>query len=84
MQNIGVKDWLMAENKENKYKHFRDFIPEEVVEHARAARKEMRMSLRAILPPEFIPHRQAARKEMLLAAREIINRAIERIDTQET
>ena len=70
----------MAEKKENMKKRFREFIPEEAVEHARAARAEMRKSIEAILPPEFVTHRRAARKEMLLAAREFINHAIERME----
>ncbi len=73
----------MAENKQTGYKHFREFIPEEAVEHAKAARAEMRKSFAAFLPPEFIAHRRTARKEILLAAREIINHALERIDTHE-
>ena len=73
----------MAEEKQNRHKHFREFIPEEAVEHAKTARAEMRKSIEAILPPEFIAHRRTARKELLLAAREIINHTIERIETHE-
>jgi hypothetical protein len=82
-REYGYKELIMAEEKQNKNKYFREFIPEEAVEHAKAARAEMRKSFEAILPPEFIAHRRTARKELLLAAREIINHTIERIDTHE-
>jgi hypothetical protein len=64
-----------------KTKDFHEFIPETAVEHAKAARAEMRKSCAAILPPEFIAHRRKARVEMLRAAREIINHALERLET---
>jgi hypothetical protein len=73
----------MAENNQTEHKHFREFIPEEAVEHAKAARAEMRKSYAALFPPEFVAHRRKARKNMLLAAREIINHALERIDTHD-
>lgn len=73
----------MTEKKDTKRKsHFYDFIPEEAVEHAKAARTELRKSYGSFFPPEFIAGHQAARKEMLLAAREFINHAIDRIETQ--
>jgi len=71
----------MAENNKAEHKHYREFISEEAVEHAKAARAEMRKSYAALFPPEFIAHRRKARKEMLLAAREIINHALERIES---
>ncbi len=73
----------MAENKKSEHKGCREFIPDEAVEHARAARAEMRKSYAALFPPEFIAHRRKARKEILLAAREIINYALERIESHE-
>ena len=73
----------MAESKQTENKHFREFIPDEAVEHAKAARAEMRKSFAAILPPKFVAHRRKARQEMLLAAREIINHALERIESHE-
>jgi hypothetical protein len=73
----------MAESNQTEHKHFREFIPEEAVEHAKAARAEMRKSYAALFPPEFIAHRRKARVEILLAAREIINHALERIETHE-
>jgi hypothetical protein len=62
---------------------FEDKIPEEVRQHARAAREELRESVKAFLPPEFFEHRKKARKEMLLAWRSMINAALERMDEQE-
>ena len=73
----------MAEKNQTKREHFREFIPEEAVEHAKTAREELRKSLEAIIPPEFLAHRRKARIEMLLAAREIINRSIEKLEPQE-
>jgi hypothetical protein len=55
-------------------------IPEDVREHMRTARDEMRKSVEGLLPPEFVEHRRAARKEMLLAFRGLLDHAIERID----
>ena len=47
------------------------------------AREEMRKSWATLLPPEFVAHRRTARKEMLLAARELINHALDRLETHE-
>ena len=69
----------MDENKTRR-KHFEDEIPDEVRQHARAAREELRASMKAFLPPGFIEHRKKAGKEMLLAWRSLIDAAIERID----
>jgi hypothetical protein len=63
--------------------HFEDDVPEEARRHARAAREEMRESLRAFLPPGFWEHRRKARKEMLLAWRSMIDAALERMDEKE-
>lgn len=73
----------MAENNPTKLEHFREFIPEEAVEHAKTAREEMRKSMKAFLPPEFLAHRRKARLEMLMAAREIITHTIDRLESQE-
>jgi len=62
---------------------FEDKVPEDVREHARAARREMRESLRSFLPPEFWEHRRKARKEMLLAWRSMIDHALERMEEKE-
>jgi len=62
---------------------FEDKIPEEVRQHARAAREELRESVKAFLPPEFFEHRKKARKEMLLAWRSMIDAALERMDEKE-
>ncbi|MBN2116741.1 MAG: hypothetical protein JW730_09230 [Anaerolineales bacterium] len=69
----------MNENKTRR-RPFEDKIPEEAREHARAAREEMRESMKAFLPPEFWEHGKKARKEMLLAWRSMINAALERMD----
>ncbi|MDH5607546.1 MAG: hypothetical protein OEY93_11755 [Anaerolineae bacterium] len=71
----------MPEKKsESRRPDLSDFIPEEALKHAKAARKEMRKSMEAIFPPGFMEHRRAARKEILLAAREIINHALDRVE----
>jgi hypothetical protein len=62
---------------------FEDKIPEDVRQHARAAREEMRESVKAFLPPEFWEHSRKARKEMLLAWRSMIDSALERMDKKE-
>ena len=64
----------------DRYEKMKDRIPEEVREHHKKAREEMRESVKALFPPEFIEHRRAARKEMLLAAQGMINHAIERLE----
>jgi predicted nuclease with RNAse H fold len=74
---------VMAEQKNKKHQHFRDHIPEDVRQHAKNAREEMRKSWATLLPPEFVAHRRTARKEMLLAARELINHALDRLETHE-
>ena len=69
----------MAE-KTTRRKAFEDKIPEEVRQHVRAAREELRESVKAFLPPEFIEHRKKARREMLLAFRSVIDAALERTE----
>ena len=70
-------------DKTTRRKHIKDEIPEEVRQHVRAAREEMRESVKAFLPPGFVEHRKNARKEMLLAFRSLIDSAIERMDTKQ-
>ena len=72
----------MAE-KTTQRKSFEDRIPDEVRQHVRAAREEMRESIKAFLPPEFIEHRKKARKEMLLAWRSLIEATLERMEEKE-
>ena len=69
----------MAE-KTNRRKPLEGEIPEEVRQHVRAARDEIRESVKAFLPPEFMEHRKKARKEMLLAFRSVIDSALERME----
>jgi hypothetical protein len=72
----------MDENTSRR-RSYEDKIPEEVRQHARAAREELRESVKAFLPPEFFEHRKKARKEMLLAWRSMINAALEQMDEKE-
>ena len=60
---------------------FENFITDETRDHVRAARKEMRKSVKALLPPKFVKHRRTARKEALLAWRSMIDAAIERTES---
>ena len=62
---------------------FEDKVPEEVRQHAQAARAEWRESMKSFLPPGFWEHRHKARKEMLLAWRSMIDAALERLDEKE-
>jgi hypothetical protein len=61
---------------------FEDEMPEEVREHFRQARKELRESMKEFLPPGFIEHRKKARREMLLAWRSLIDSALEKMDEE--
>jgi hypothetical protein len=70
----------MAET--TRHNPFEDRIPEEARQHMRAAREELRESIRALLPPDFIARRRKARKEMLLAWRSLIDSALQRIEDQ--
>ena len=70
----------MTEKTADKKKSHKDYIPEDVREHMRTARDEMRKSVEGLLPQEFVEHRRAARKEMLLAFRSLIDHAIQRVD----
>jgi len=70
----------MSEQTSQKQTSFKEHLPEDVREHMRTAREEMRKSVAGMLPPEFVEHRRAARKEMLLAFRGLLDHAIERID----
>ncbi len=73
----------MAEEKTTRRRPFEEFIPDEAVKHAKAAREEMRKSVEALFPPGFIEHRRAARKEMLLAVRSMLDAAIGRMEERE-
>ncbi len=66
--------------KTTRRRPFEGKIPDEVREHVRAAREEMREGLKAFLPPEFLEHRRNARREMLLAWRSMIDAALERME----
>lgn len=70
-------------NKTSRRKYYEDQIPDEVRQHVRAAREELRESVKSFLPPGFIEHRKNARKEMLLAWRSLIDSVLERMDEPE-
>jgi hypothetical protein len=70
----------MATDEKTHRHPLEDFVPEETIEHVKAARAQMRQSVEAFFPPGFIEHRRAARKEMLLAARSLIDAAIRRME----
>ncbi len=70
-------------DKTSRRKQYEDKIPEEVRQHVRAAREEMRESMKAFLPPGFVEHRKNARREMLLAWRSLIDSALERMDEKQ-
>ena len=73
----------MTEEKTTRRRPFEDFIPDEAVKHAKAAREEMRKSVESLFPPGFVEHRRAARKEMLLAVRSLIDAAIGKMEERE-
>jgi len=73
----------MAEKNTRYQKSMEDIFPEEVINHFRTARKEMRESLEGLVPPEFIEHRRKARKEMLLAWRSMIDASLKRMEEKE-
>jgi hypothetical protein len=72
----------MAEKTKGR-RPFEDRIPEDVRQHVRAAREELREGIRAFLPPDFVEHRRKARKEMLLAWRSMIDSALQRIEEKD-
>ena len=72
----------MAE-KTTRRKMIEDKIPEDVRQHVRAAREELRESIKTFLPPEFLEHRRKARKEILLAWRSVIDSVLERMEEKD-
>jgi hypothetical protein len=70
----------MVEQNERTRKHFESKLPEETLQHFRAAREEFRKSFEGMLPPGFMEHRRKARKEMLLAWRSMIDASLERME----
>ena len=64
-------------------RRYEDHILEDVRQHARAARRVMRESVKSILPPEFWEHSNKAREEMFRAWRSMIDRALERMDEKD-
>ena len=72
----------MEENTTRR-RSYENRVPEEVRQHARAARQEMRESMKSFLPPQFWEHGRKARKEMLLAWRSMIDAALDRMEEKE-
>ena len=70
-------------DKSSRRKQYEERIPDEVRQHVRAAREELRESVKAFLPPGFIEHRRNARREMLLAWRSLIDSVLERMEDVE-
>jgi hypothetical protein len=73
----------MSEEKTTPHRPFKEFIPDEAIEHAKAAREEMRKSMEALFPPGFLEHRRAARKEMLKAVRSVIDATLKKMEEHE-
>ena len=72
----------MAENStaEELREQWKKHIPQETIEHAKAAREAMRKSFEALFPPGFVEHREAARREALLALRSLLDHALKEMD----
>ncbi len=68
----------MAEVEEKKRR--KPKLPEQVVEHARAASREQREALKALIPDSFWGHQKADKKETLLALRGLIDAALEELE----
>jgi len=68
----------MAEVEEKKRR--KPKLPQEVVEHARAASRERREALKALIPESFWGHQKAAKRETLLAMRSLIDAALDRLE----
>ena len=73
----------MAEQEKTRQRPFQDFIPDEALEHVKAAGEEMRKSFESLFPPGFIEHRRAVRREMLKAVRSVIDAALEKMEERE-
>ncbi len=72
----------MKENQSKKFESFKERIPEDVRDHMKTAREELRQSMEGMMPPGFVEHRRKARKELLLAFRGMLDHAISHIDEQ--
>jgi hypothetical protein len=73
----------MTEQTAHSNKPFESWVTDETREHFRAARKEMRESMKSMLPPGTMEHHQKARKEMLLAWRSVIDDVLKHMDESE-
>lgn len=61
-------------------KKLKDHVPEDVREHYKKAREEMREAVKGFLPEGFVEHHHNARREMLLAWRSMLDHAIKKMD----
>ena len=73
----------MTEQASKHPRPLKDLIPDEALEHLKAAREEMRQSMETLLPPGFLEHRRAARKEMLKAARSVLDAALKKMEEKD-
>ena len=60
--------------------NWREYIPDEVRQHYKNARKEFKKSIEGLLPQGFVEHRRNARREMLLAWRSMIDHVLKKMD----
>ncbi len=58
-------------------------LPEETLEHLKAAGEATRKSIESLLPPGFVENRREARRQMLLAARSLIDAALKRTERKD-
>lgn len=58
-------------------------VPEETLEHLKAAGEATRKSFESLLPPGFIENRREARRQLLLAARSLIDAALKRTERRD-
>jgi len=71
----------MTEQTSKHPRPLKDLIPDEALEHLKAAHAEMHKSMETLLPPGFIEHRRAARKEVLKAARSVLDAALKKLES---
>ena len=58
-------------------------LPDDTLEHLRAAGTATRKSVEALLPPGFVENRREARRQLLLAARSLIDAALKRTERKD-
>jgi glycerate-2-kinase len=70
----------MKDKKEKLHKRFEGKVPEDVREHAKSARAEMREGFKALFPPEVREHHRAAKREALQAMKKMVEHAIDKLE----